>query len=144
MGHADVFDMSDQYVPAAGVRRFMTGTPSPIALAAVSSGVDMIAEYGMTAVHRKARELTTYAIDVADELFDGLPISVASPRQAEHRGAHITLRHPNARALTEQLVSRNVIPDFRNPDGIRIGLSPLTTRFVDIYDGLTALHELVT
>lgn len=144
MGHADVFDMSDEYVPAAGVRRFMTGTPSPIALAAVSSGVDMIAEYGMTAVHRKARELTTYAIDLADELFDGLPISVASPRQAEHRGAHITLRHPHARALTEQLVSRNVIPDFRNPDGIRIGLSPLTTRFVDIYDGLTALHELVT
>lgn len=142
-GHADVFAMTDEYVPAAGVRRFLTGTQSPIALAALSSGVDIIGEYGMAAIHRKARKLTTYAIDLADELFDGLPVSVASPRQAEHRGAHITLRHPNARALTEQLVSRNVIPDFRNPDGIRIGLSPLTTRFVDIYDGLMALYALV-
>jgi kynureninase len=70
-------------------------------------------------------------------------VSVASPRQAEHRGAHITLRHPNARALVDRLVARDVIPDFRNPDGIRIGLSPLTTRFVDIYDGLNALHQVV-
>ncbi len=143
MGHADVFAMSDEYVPAAGVRQFMTGTPSPIAMAAVDAGVGIIAEYGMGAIHRKAKELTTYAVDLADELFDGLGVTVASPRSAEHRGAHVTLRHPNARALVDELVARDVIPDFRNPDGIRIGLSPLTTRFVDIYDGLTAMHGLV-
>ena len=144
MGHADVFAMSDEYVPADGVRRFMTGTPSPIALAAVDAGVGMIAEYGMTAIHHKAKALTTYAVDLADELFDGLGVTVASPRSAEHRGAHITLRHPDARSLVDQLVARDVIPDFRNPDGIRIGLSPLTTRFVDVYDGLVALHVLLT
>ena len=144
MGHADVFAMSDEYVPAPGVRRFMTGTPSPIALAAVSAGIDMIADYGMNAIHHKAKALTTYAVDLADELFDGLGVTVASPRSAEHRGAHITLRHPDARTLVDQLVARNVIPDFRNPDGIRVGLSPLTTRFVDIFDGLSALHDLVT
>ena len=144
MGHADVFAMSDEYVPAPGVRRFMTGTPSPIALAAVSAGIDMIADYGMNAIHHKAKALTTYAVDLADELFDGLGVTVASPRSAEHRGAHITLRHPDARTLVDQLVARNVIPDFRNPDGIRVGLSPLTTRFVDIFDGLSALHDLLT
>ena len=144
MGHADVFAMSDEYVPAPGVRRFMTGTPSPIALAAVSAGIDMIADYGMNAIHHKAKSVTTYAVDLADELFDGHGVTVASPRSAEHRGAHITLRHPDARALVDQLVARNVIPDFRNPDGIRIGLSPLTTRFVDIFDGLSALHDLLT
>ncbi len=144
MGHADVFAMSDEYVPAPGVRRFMTGTPSPIALAAVSAGIDMIADYGMNAIHHKAKSVTTYAVDFADELFDGHGVTVASPRSAEHRGAHITLRHPDARALVDQLVARNVIPDFRNPDGIRIGLSPLTTRFVDIFDGLSALHDLLT
>jgi len=144
MGHADVFAMSDEYVPAPGVRRFMTGTPSPIALAAVSAGIDMIADYGMNAIHHKAKALTTYAVDLADELFDGLGVTVASPRSAEHRGAHITLRHPDAHTLVDQLVARNVIPDFRNPDGIRVGLSPLTTRFVDIFDGLSALHDLLT
>jgi kynureninase len=144
MGHADVFAMSDEYVPAPGVRQFMTGTPSPIALAAVSAGIDMIADYGMNAIHHKAKALTTYAVDLADELFDGLGVTVASPRSAEHRGAHITLRHPDAHTLVDQLVERNVIPDFRNPDGIRVGLSPLTTRFVDIFDGLSALHDLLT
>ncbi len=143
MGHADVFAMTGEYVPADGVRRFMTGTPSPIALAAVASGIDVIAEFGMPAIAEKGRALTSFAIDVADELFDGLSIELASPRSAHERGAHVTFRHQNAQNLVNQLVARNVIPDFRHPEGIRIGLSPLTTKFTEVFDGLSTLASLL-
>jgi kynureninase len=143
MGHADVFEMADGYVPADGVRRFMTGTPSPIALAAVASGVDIIAEFGMPAIAVKAQALTSFAIDLVDELLDGLGVELASPRSAPERGAHITLRHQDAQALVTRLTQRGVIPDFRHPEGIRIGLSPLTTRFSEVFDGLSTLADLI-
>ena len=143
MGHADVFAMTDEYVPADGVRRFMTGTPSPIALAAVAGGIDVIADFGMHAIAEKGRALTSFAIEVADELFDGLPIELASPRSAHERGAHVTFRHPDARDLVNQLVAHNVSPDFRHPEGIRIGLSPLTTQFTEVFDGLSILASLI-
>ena len=67
----------------------------------------------------------------------------ASPRDAARRGAHVTLRHPDALALTQALTDRGVIPDFRHPDGVRIGLAPLTTRFTDVHDGARALQSLL-
>jgi kynureninase len=143
MGHADVFAMTDEYVPADGVRRFMTGTPSPIALAAVAGGIDVIADFGMQAIAEKGRALTSFAIEVADELFDGLAIELASPRSAHERGAHVTFRHRDAQDLVNQLVAHHVIPDFRHPEGIRIGLSPLTTQFTEVFDGLSILASLV-
>ena len=143
MGHVDVFEMADEYAPAAGVRRFMTGTPSPLALAAVKGGISVIGEYGMPAIADKGRALTTFAIELADDLFDGLNVNLASPRSAHERGAHVTFHHPKARVLVDQLTARGVIPDFRHPQGIRIGLSPLTTTFTDVFDGLSVLASLL-
>ena len=143
MGHVDVFEMADEYAPAAGVRRFMTGTPSPLALAAVQGGISVIGEYGMPAIADKGRALTTFAIELADDLFDGLNVNLASPRSAHERGAHVTFHHPKARVLVDQLTARGVIPDFRHPKGIRIGLSPLTTTFTDVFDGLSVLASLL-
>jgi kynureninase len=80
---------------------------------------------------------------VADDLFDGLGINLASPRSAHERGAHVTFHHPQARALVDQLIVHNVIPDFRHPEGIRIGLSPLTTQFTEVFDGLNTLASLL-
>jgi kynureninase len=70
-------------------------------------------------------------------------VQVASPREAAHRGAHVTLRHPDALALTQALTDHGVIPDFRHPDGIRVGLAPLTTRFTDVHDGMASLRALL-
>lgn len=143
MGHEDVFAMTGDYAPAPGIRRFMTGTPSAIALAAVDAGVALIEDAGMAAVRTKSTALTSYCIDLADSWLTQFGVTVASPRQAEHRGAHVTLRHPDSRALTQALTERGVIPDFRHPDGIRVGLAPLTTRFTDVHDGLLSLRTLL-
>ncbi|MGD9954607.1 MAG: kynureninase [Candidatus Nanopelagicales bacterium] len=143
MGHSDVFAMTGDYTPAPGIRRFMTGTPSAVALAAVDAGVALLEEAGMDAVRAKSTALTTYCIDLADSWLAEHGVQVASPREPELRGAHVTLRHPDALALTQALTDQGVIPDFRHPDGIRIGLAPLTTRFTDVHDGMASLRALL-
>ena len=143
MGHADVFAMGPDYTPAAGVRRFMTGTPSAVALTAVDCGVELLAEAGMAAVRAKSVALTSYAVDLTDAWLVERGVSLASPREPARRGAHVTLRHPDAEALVQALTDRGVVPDFRHPDGIRVGLAPLTTRFTDVFDGLAALRTLL-
>jgi kynureninase len=143
MGHADVFAMGPEYTPATGVRRFLTGTPSAVALTAVDCGVELLAEAGMDAVRAKAVALTSYAVDLADSWLTPYGVTLASPRDPALRGAHVTLRHPDALALVQALSDRGVIPDFRHPDGIRVGLAPLTTRFTDVVDGLASLRTLL-
>jgi kynureninase len=143
MGHADVFTMTGDYAPAPGIRRFMTGTPSAVALAAVDAGVALLEDAGMDAVRAKSTALTSYCIDLADSWLAAYGVTVASPREPELRGAHVTLRHPDGLALTQALTDRGVIPDFRHPDGIRVGLAPLTTRFTDVHDGMASLRTLL-
>ena len=143
MGHHEVFAMGPDYIPAVGVRRFLTGTPSAIALAAVDIGVGLLAEAGMDAVRAKSVALTSYAIDLADAWLAGYGVTLASPRDPGLRGSHVTLRHPDALALTQALTDRGVIPDFRHPDGVRLGLAPLTTRFTAVHDGIASLRALL-
>lgn len=143
MGHADPFAMGPTYAPAPGVRRFMTGTPSALALGAVDEGVAVLAEAGMDAVRAKSVALTSYAVELHDAWLAPRGVELASPRDPAQRGSHVTLRHPDARALTDALTARGVVPDFRNPDGIRVGLAPLYTRFTDVHDGLAVLRDLL-
>jgi kynureninase len=143
MGHSDVFAMGPEYSPAPGVRRFMTGTPSAVALAAVDCGVELLADAGMAAVRAKGQALTSYAVDLVDAWLVERGVGLASPRDPERRGAHVTLTHPDADALVQALSDKGVIPDFRHPDGIRVGLAPLTTMFTDVHDGLIALRTLI-
>jgi kynureninase len=144
MGHADVFAMAAAYEPAPGARRFLTGTPSAVALAAVDAGVAVLAEAGMPALRAKSIALTSYAVDLYDAWLADLGVGLASPRDPAWRGSHVTLTHPEAEALTRSLTDAGVIPDFRHPDGIRLGLAPATTRFTDVYDGLAALRSALT
>jgi kynureninase len=143
MGHSDVFAMGPEYSPAPGVRRFLTGTPSAVALAAVDCGVELIAEAGIEAIRAKGQALTSYAVDLVDAWLVERGVLLASPRDPEQRGAHLTLTLPDALDLVQALSDKGVIPDFRHPDGIRMGLAPLTTRFTDVHDGLNALRTLL-
>ena len=91
-----------------------------------------------------SESLTEFAIELVDaRLADG-GVSVASPRDPARRGAHVALAHPDAKRLCAALIERGVIPDFRRPDVIRFGLSPLTTRFVDVWDGVHVLQALLS
>jgi len=144
LGRRDPFEMAPGYEPAAGIRAFLSGTPPVLALTAVAEGVRLVAEAGIESIRAKGNELTELAIALIDERLDGLGARVASPRDARVRGAHVALAHPDAPALSRALLERGVIVDFRRPDVIRLGLSPLTTRFVDVWDGVEAVRELLT
>jgi len=139
-GQRDQFAMGPSYRPREDVGRLLVGTPSILALAAAEAGIELAAAAGITAIAGKSAALTGFAL----ELCDRLGLATSTPREPGRHGAHVAVVHPAARALTAALIARGVVPDFREPDIVRLGLSPLTTRFVDVHDGLATLAELVT
>jgi kynureninase len=144
LGRRDPFEMAQGYEPAAGAGALLSGTPPVLALTGVQEGVGIVAEAGIDAIRAKGIALTELAIALIDEWLAPLGACVASPRDAARRGAHVALAHPDAEALSGRLLQRGVIIDFRRPDVIRLGLSPLTTRFVDVWDGLAVARELLS
>jgi kynureninase len=143
LGRRDPFEMEQGYVPAAGSRALLSGTPPVLALSAVDEGVKLVAEAGIDAIRAKGIALTELAIALADEVLAPYGVGVVSPRDAARRGAHVALAHSDARRLCAELIERGVVPDFRRPDVIRYGFSPLTTRFVDVWDGVETLRSLL-
>jgi kynureninase len=141
MGAADPFLMGPDYTPSPGIRRFLSGTPPIIGMVAVEDMVELIEEVGLTAVRDKSIALTAYTIELADEILAPCGVTVASPREPERRGGHVTLVHPKAKELTASLWMRDVIPDYREPDGLRVGLSPLSTSFLEVRRGLYAVRD---
>lgn len=143
LGRRDPFGMAPGYEPGAGMRGFLSGTPPILSLAAVAPGVALVAEAGIAAIREKGVALTEYAIELADARVSRRGVTIASPRDAERRGAHVALAHPDAAGLCTGLIERGVVVDFRAPNVIRVGLSPLTTRFVDVWDAFDVLTELL-
>ncbi len=143
LGRADPFAMGPGYEPAPGIRSFLSGTPPILSLAAVQTGVELVAEAGLERVRAKGVALTEFLIALADERLAGTGIRVASPRDAARRGAHVALAHPDGRRLAAALIDRRVIVDFREPDLIRCGLSPLTTSFAEVAAAVEVLAELL-
>lgn len=143
MGTADVFAMGPEYRAADGMRRFLSGTPPIVGMLAMQDTLALIEEAGMDAIRAKSVALTDFAVRVADGLLAPLGVVVASPRDAAARGGHVTLSHPAMRAVTARLWAQDVIPDYRDPGGLRIGLSPLSTSFAETLAGLRAVEAAV-
>ncbi len=143
MGAEEPFLMGPSYVPAAGIRRFLSGTPAILGMLALEDMVDLVDEVGLTAVRAKSMALTEYAAEVSAELLVPLGVVLASPPEPERRGGHITLNHPLMRETTATLWERDVIPDYRDPNGLRIGLSPLSTSYAEVRAGLSSVREVL-
>ncbi len=143
MGAADVFSMGPQYRPAEGMRRFLSGTPPVLAMVAMQDTLDLLDVAGIEAVRAKSIALTEFAVRVADGILSPLGVRLASPRDPAERGGHVTLSHPAMRAVTARLWSDDVIPDYRDPHGLRIGLSPLSTSFAETLAGVQAVAAAV-
>jgi kynureninase len=141
-GQADQFEMGQGFRPAAGIAGWLTGTPGILGLAAAEEGIRVSAEAGIDAIRAKGIALTEYAIALHDAWLGPLGFTLGSPREAARRGAHVAVRRHDARGLTRALIAAGVLPDFRAPDSIRLGLSPLTTRFVDVARGMEILRDL--
>lgn len=139
LGSSTPFEMGQGYEAAEGMRAWLSGTPPMIGLQAMRDMIALIDEVGMEAVRAKSVALTTYAVELVDE---HLPeAELASPRDPERRGGHITVNHPRFAELLPGLWASGVIPDFRRPDGLRLGLSPLSTSFAEVEAGVLAIRD---
>jgi kynureninase len=141
---ADQVEMGPAFARRAGIGGWLVGTPGILGLTGTAAGAELVAEAGVAAIRAKATALTDFAIELHDAWLAPLGVELGSPRERERRGGHVSLRHPSARHLCSALFARGVIPDFRAPDSIRIGLSPLSTSFNDVRRGLDTLRELLT
>lgn len=139
LGSRTPFEMGQGYEPADGIRGWLSGTPPMVGLQAMRDMIALIDEVGLDAVRTKSVALTEYAIALVDE---HLPTAtLASPRDAARRGGHITVDHPRFAELLPGLWASGVIPDFRRPDGLRLGPSPLSTSYAEVEAGVLAIRD---
>ena len=141
-GQAEQFEMSQGFRPRAGIGGWLTGTPGVLGLAAAEEGIRVSVEAGVEAIRTKGIALTEYAIALHDAWLAPLGFTLGSPREAARRGSHVSVRRSDARELTQRVIDAGVLPDFRAPDSIRLGLSPLTTSFAEVARGLAVLADL--
>lgn len=132
------FAMGPRFEPRDDITRMLLGSPPILGLTAAEVGISLTVEAGMPAIHAKGTALTGFALDLCDQL----ALRTPTPRDPARRGNHIAVRHPQAKAAVSTLAARDILLDFREPDIIRVGCSPLTTRFVDVHDGLCAVASL--
>ena len=144
-GQRDQFGMGERYDPEADVRRFLTGTPAILGLAALEEGVRLLAEAGLDRLRLKGMAMTELARALAEEWLAPLGFELASPADPVARGSHLTLRHDQAFAVSRALIAEaGVIGDFRAPDRIRLGPAPISTRFTEVWDAFDRLRRLVS
>ncbi len=128
MGHAAPFDFADGYDPAPGIKRWLAGTPPMLAMAALETGVDVMLEADQAAIAAKSASLFNLMASIGD----ALGLDCVSPRDPVQRGSHISFRYPQAYALCQALIAEGVIGDFRDPDILRFGLTPLYVSHEDL------------
>ena len=143
MGHAEPFAFDDDYRPACGILSFLTGTPSILALAALEAGLDTFEGIAMRNVAAKSRALSQLFVDQA-ETRCGEEVRLASPRDPAQRGSHVVFAHPEGYAVMQALIDRGVIGDFRAPDLMRFGFTPLYTRFEDAWLAAEILSDILS
>ena len=142
MGHANPFDFAPSYSPASGINRFLTGTPSILALAALEAGLSTFEGVSMAAIEAKAEAITAFFVDAVEKSC-GDELALASPRDPKARGSHVCFAHPQGYAVMQALIARGITGDFRPPDLIRFGFAPLYNSFEDAWLAATALAEIV-
>jgi kynureninase len=143
MGHEDPFGFGDDYRPAAGVERFLCGTPPVLSLLVLECGVDLFAEADMGVVAAKAQRLASLFIDLVEDRCAGHGLTLVTPRDPAARGSHVSFAHPDAWPMMQALIDRGVIGDFRAPDILRCGFTPLYLSFEDVWCAAEALRDVL-
>jgi len=148
LGHASPFAFTSSYEPAAGIQRFICGTPPVLSMAALECGIDSVLaadEYGgMAAIREKSTALTNLFIELVESRVVGHGFTLASPRDPQQRGSQVSLaHHADGYAIMQALIARGVIGDFRAPNILRFGFTPLYTRFVDVWDAVDRLADIM-
>jgi kynureninase len=147
-GQHNPFEFDLRYAPAHGMRRFLAGSPPLLSLSAIEPSLDMLLEAGMHNLRKKSISLSGYLLKLAEDQLFALGYVLGSPKDPEMRGSHVSLRHPEAFRICQALINpphgcKTVIPDFREPDFIRLGIAPLYNTFTDIYETIVRLRDIV-
>ena len=144
-GQKQPFDFGLDYTPESGLQRFQTGTLPMLSLSLIEPGVDILIEAGMEAVRAKAMRQTDYLVGLWESLLAPVGYSLNSPREADRRGSHISLGHEEGWRINQCMIQEmRIIPDFREPDNIRLGIAPLYTRYEDIYETVVRMKRIVS
>jgi kynureninase len=144
LGHAAPFAFEAGYRPAAGIARYICGTPPVLSMAALEAGVDLMLEIDIARLRQKSVALTDAFIRLVEQECAGLGLALVSPRTAERRGSQISLRHAEGYPIMQALIARGVVGDFRAPDILRFGFAPLYVRFVDVWDAVATLKDILS
>jgi kynureninase len=143
LGHQDPFAFAEDFRPAAGIDGVLAGTPPILSLVALEAALGVFDGVDMRQVRTKAQALTDLFIALVEQDLGASGFSLASPRDGAVRGAQVSLAHPESYAICQALIGQGVVGDFRAPDILRLGFSPLTTRFVDVHRAATLLGEVM-
>jgi kynureninase len=143
LGHAAPFEFAAGYRPAAGIRQYVVSTPSILALAALEEGVDLLLQADLAQLRVKSQALTEAFITLVEARCTGLGLSLVTPRDPARRGSQVSFAHEHSYAVMQALIARGVIGDFRAPDLLRFGFSPLYIRHVDVWDAAEALRDVL-
>jgi len=142
MGHADPFSFDDQYRPASGILRFLTGTPPILAMAALDAGLATFDGISMTDIEAKSRRLSQLFVEEVEARCGG-EVQLGSPRDPAERGSHLIFTHPEAYAVIQALIARRVIGDFRAPDLMRFGFAPLYNSFAEVVRAADIMGDVI-
>lgn len=147
-GDDDPFKFNLEYQPAIGIQKFLAGTPPVLSQMAIEPGVDLILEAGLENIYQKSILQTEYLLFLTEEFLPDLGFEFGSPLESKKRGSHISLKHPEAYRICQALIhppkqKKKVIPDFREPDNIRLGITPLYTSFTEIHQTVERLREII-
>jgi kynureninase len=144
MGQKDAFAFGLEYQPAPGLQHFLTGTPPILSLSLIEAGVDLLLEAGMEQLRAKSMQQSEYVIALWERELQPLGFRLSSPRDVRYRGSHVSLSHNEGLAVDQALIHEmNVLPDFRPPDTIRLGIAPLYTTFRDLHTGIMRLKQTI-
>jgi kynureninase len=147
-GEKNPFDFALEYRPGEGISRFLAGTPPILSLKAIEPTIDMLNETGMQTIRKKSVAQSEYLMKLAKELLWPLGFQPGSPPDPEKRGSHVSLRHPEAYRICKALIDPHlgeavIIPDFREPDNIRLGITPLYTTYTEIFIAVMEIRNIV-
>jgi kynureninase len=143
-GHAQPFAFERDYRPAVGIARMLTGTQPMLSMIGAEVGLGLAVKAGVAAASAKARAMGDLFIALVDERLSGAGFALNSPRDGAGRGGHVALDHANGYPIMKALIARGVIGDFRAPATLRFGFSPLPLRYVDVWDAVDALADIMT
>ena len=144
LGHAAPFGFEDGYRPAAGIGRFICGTPGVLGMSALEASLDLLRGLDIGDIERKGRQLGQIFIALVERRCAGFGLTLASPRDSAQRGCHVVFRHPDGYPIMRALIERGVIGDFREPDALRFGFAPLYLRYHDVQDAVEILRDVLS